>query len=410
MAAHQIIRRSMTLASASFSKELENFRSQVRAFIQASLPEDIRQMVADEQMDLPREAQQRWHRILRDQGGWCCPSWPADYGGPGWDDAQQYIFEQELSLNEAPRLMIYGVGMLGPTLFEYGSAWQKQRFLPDIFNGDTFWCQGFSEPNSGSDLASLGCKAQLDGNEYVVNGSKIWTSEAHIADWIFGLFRTSSEGRKQLGITFLLISLSTPGITVEPLLLFEGTHEVNQVFFDNVRVPKSHQVGAQGEGWTIGKYLLGLERFGTAEVSRTKASLERLRQIAYAEIPGGTRLIDDVTFANRFFQLETSLHALEMTERRFLLGDDGSESLGAEASILKVRGTEIQSDVFRLTAEAGAHFAPIDLPRNIDDGQANLPYTTGSEARNYFNYRKTPIYSGSNEIQRNIVAKAKLGL
>ncbi len=400
----------MTLKAARFGDELELFRAQVLDFIRSSLPADIRAMVADEQMDLPREAQQRWHRILQARGGWCCPSWPTEYGGPGWNSAQQYIFEQELSLNEAPRLMIYGVGMLGPTLFEYGSDWQKQRFLTEILNGDTFWCQGFSEPNSGSDLASLTCKAESKDGEYIVNGSKIWTSEAHIADWIFGLFRSSSEGRKQLGITFLMMDLSTPGISIEPLKLFEGTHEVNQVFFENVRVPMENRVGEEGQGWTIGKYLLSLERFGTAEVSRTKASLERLRQIAFAEIPGGSRLVDDVTFANRFFQLETSLHALEMTERRFLLGDEGGEALGAEASILKVRGTEIQSDVFRLTAEASAHFASIDSPRLVGKLQNASPYALSSAAKNYFNYRKTPIYSGSNEIQRNIVAKAKLGL
>ena len=398
------------LSTPAFSDELEEFRLIIRKFIQENLPEDIRRMVARELMDLPREAQVRWHRMLRDQGGWSCPAWPVEFGGPGWSDEQQYIFEREISLNDAPRSMIYGVGMLAPTFFEYGSDEQKERFLPGILNADTLWCQGFSEPNSGSDLASLKCDATWDGRHYVVNGSKIWTSEAHIADWIFGLFRTRIGDRKQEGIIFLMMDLSSPGIDVQPLHMFEGTHEVNQVFFTNVRVPIEQRVGEEDEGWTIGKYLLGLERFGTAEVSRTKASLERLKRMAYADIPGGARLIDDDSFADRLFKTEMALHALELTERRFLFGENGANALGAEASMLKVRGTEIQSDVFRLTAEAGAHFTQIDIPRELEIEESGNPYVPGDYGRNYFNYRKTPIYSGSNEIQRNIISKAVLGL
>ncbi len=398
------------LSAPPFSPELENFRLDVRNFIRANLPASTRRQVAGERMDLPREAQVSWHRTLRDNGGWCCPSWPTHYGGPGWSDEQQYIFEQELSLNDAPRLMIYGVGMLGPTLFEYGTERQKQRFLPDILDGNTFWCQGFSEPNSGSDLASLQCRMIEDGDEYVVSGSKIWTSEAHLADWIFGLFRSSIEERKQLGISFLMIDLDSPGVSVRPLHIFEGTHEVNQVFFDQVRVPRENVVGELGQGWEIGKYLLSLERFGTAEVSRTKASMKRLAQLAFAPIPGGLRLIDNVDFAERFCSIERSLHALELTERRLLLGDQRSESIGTGASMLKIRGTEIQSDVFRLTAQACAHFAAIDVSETDSEFDSTNPYQPADTARNYFNYRKTPVYSGSNEIQRNIIAKAELGL
>lgn len=398
------------LAAPSFSSDLEEFRALVREFIRAELPDDIRKMVACEQMELPREAQVRWHRILRDRGGWCCPSWPRQYGGPGWNDEQQYIFERELSLNDAPRLMIYGAGMLGPTLFEYGSEQQKQRFLPGILDADTLWCQGFSEPGSGSDLASLQCRMDLEGDEFVVNGSKIWTSEAHIADWMFGLFRSGTGERKQQGISFLLIDLSSPGVSVKPLEMFEGTHEVNQVFFDGVRVPKANVVGEIGQGWEIGKYLLSLERFGTAEVARTKASMKRLTQLAFAPIAGGSRLIDNVDFAERYCRIERALHTLEMTERRMVLGDQRSESIGAGASMLKICGTEVQSDVLRLTAEASAHFACINIPRGNTEFSPDDPYTPGDAARNYFNYRKTPIYSGSNEIQRNIIAKAELGL
>ena len=398
------------LNAPKFNSELEQFRLDVREFIQQNLPDDIRQKVACEQMDLPREDQVRWHRILKQKGGWCCPSWPTHHGGPGWTDEQQYIFERELSLNDAPRLMVYGVGMLGPTLFQYGTQAQRLKFLPAILNADTLWCQGFSEPESGSDLASLQCRMVTDGDDFIVNGSKIWTSEAHIADWIFGLFRSSVGDRKQQGISFLMIDLSTPGVSIRPLKLFEQTHEVNQVYFDQVRVPKENLVGQLGQGWEIGKYLLGLERFGTAEVSRTKASMKRLTQLAFASTPGGSRLIDDVDFAERYCRIERALFALELTERRLLLGDQRAEAIDTGASMLKIRGTEIQSDVFRLTAEASAWFAAIDLPRAELNTVADHPYQPADAARNYFNYRKTPIYSGSNEIQRNIIAKAELGL
>lgn len=398
------------LSAPVFSSQLEDFRKEVRQFIQNHLPADVRQMVACEQMDIPREKQVRWHRILRDKGGWCCPSWPKQFGGPSWSDEQQYIFEQELSLNDAPRLMIYGVGMLGPTLFEYGTEQQREQILPGILNADTLWCQGFSEPDSGSDLASLSCRLTPAGDGFVINGSKIWTSEAHIADWIFGLFRSSTGDRKQQGITFALVDLASPGITIRPLEMFEGTHEVNQVYFDEVRIPKDNVVGELGQGWEIGKYLLSLERFGTAEVSRTKASLQRLIQLAFAKKPGTERLIDDDRFAERVFAIERSLHALELTERRLLLSQQRSESISVAASMMKIRGTEIQSDVFRLTAEAGAHFANIDQPRGEFSATYDSPYQPSDAARNYFNYRKTAIYSGSNEIQRNIIAKAQLGL
>ena len=381
----------------------------MRDFIRRRLPVDIRKMVAREKMDLPREAQVRWHRILRDQGGWCCPGWPEAYGGPGWSDEQQYVFEQELAFNDAPRLMIYGAGMLGPTLFKYGTEAQKRQFLPDILDAKTLWCQGYSEPNSGSDLASLKSRAERGGDDYILNGSKIWTSEAHIADWMFGLFRTSSEGRKQAGITFLLLDLRSPGVTVRPIAMFEGTHEVNQVFFEDVRVPVEQRVGKENQGWEVAKHLLGLERFGTAEISRTRATLNRLKEFANFETPSGGRLMDDPIFADKFNRIEISLHALELTERRFLFGEQTPDVLAA-ASMLKIRGTELQCDAFRLTAEAGAHFTQIDLPRDQETDQTNSPYSPNDFGRNYFNYRKTPIYSGSNEIQRNIIAKAVLGL
>ena len=399
------------LAIPQFILSVEDFRLQVRTFIQDHLPDDIRSMVAREIMDLPREAQVRWHRMLKNQGGWCCPSWPKEYGGPGWSDEQQYVFEQEIALNDAPRLMIYGAGMLGPTLFKYGTDEQLGRFLPGILNADTLWCQGFSEPGSGSDLASLQCRAVRDGECYVVNGSKIWTSEAHIADWIFGIFRTSNEGKKQAGITFMMIDLKSPGISVRPLLLFEGTHEVNQVFFEDVRVPVNQRLGEESQGWEIAKHLLGLERFGTAEVARTRAALGRLKKLASAANPcSGKRLIDEPEYADRICRIETALHALELTERRFLFGSQ-NEDQGAESSMLKIRGTELQCDTFRLAAQAAGTLSLIDMPRSASiDHPADHPFAASDAARNYFNYRKTPIYSGSNEVMRNIIAKSVLGL
>ena len=231
-----VVAMEMTL-----SKELEAFRDEVCRFIQTHLPDDIKHRVQQENMDLPREHQARWHRILYDRG-WSCPSWPKDYGGPGWSYKQQYIFERELALNDAPRPLQSGVTMLGPAIVEFGTAEQKQRFLPGILCGDEFWCQGYSEPNAGSDLASLKCRAERDGDAYVLNGTKMWTTDGHKSDLMFGLFRTDSSGKKQHGITFLLLDLSAPGVSMTPITTFDGGHEINQVFFDDVRVPVTNRL------------------------------------------------------------------------------------------------------------------------------------------------------------------------
>ncbi len=388
----------------SWSHDIEAFRREVRGFIRTHLPDEIRCQVAEEQMDLSREDLIRWHKILNEQGGWGCPNWPVEHGGPGWNFEQQYVFERELALNDAPRLMIYGVGMLGPTLMEFGSDEQKRLFLPPILRGDVYWCQGFSEPNAGSDLAALKCRADRDGDDYVVNGSKIWTSDAHHADWIFGLYRTASDGKKQHGITFLLIDLDSPGITLRPLLTFEGTHEVNQVFFDDVRVPARQRLGEEHRGWTYAKYLLGLERFGTAEISRSMASLGRLKSLVadIAADEGGTYYRDAAD------NVEIELRALELTEQRLLFGPGGPDAMGPEASMLKVRGTELQQRILELSMEALGPVGQIDRPRDAQLGSNRASFEQAG--RNYFNYRKTSIYAGSNEIQKNIIAKAVLGL
>jgi len=395
-----------------FSAEGEAFRDEVRTFIRNNLPDDIRDWVAGERIDMPSEYQRRWQRILAEKG-WGAPAWPKEHGGAGWTDEQFYIFERELALNDAPRVLSFGIQMLGPTLIEFGNEEQKRKFLPGTLRGDYLWCQGYSEPNAGSDLASLKTKAVQEGDHYVINGSKIWTTEAHHADWMFGLFRTDSSGKKQEGITFLLVDMKSPGLTVRPLLMFEGTHEVNQVFFDNVKVPVTQRVGEEGRGWTIAKYLLSLERFGTAEVSRTLATIARLKRLA-ARIPAGDGvLLDDPDFATRLADAEMELRALELTELRFLFAPPSPETGGAEASMLKIRGTEIQQEVFGLTVDALSHFSlatteiePGSLPPDLEN-----EFMRGARASKvHFNFRKTSIYAGSNEIQKNIIAKAVLGL
>lgn len=394
-----------------FDAEVEAFRTEIRGFLRENLPDDIRRKVAAERMDLPRDDQQRWHKILHAQG-WACHAWPSQYGGQDWSDAQSYVFEREIALADAPRPIIFGIGMLAPTIMEFGTDEQKERFLPPIAAGDILWCQGFSEPNAGSDLASLQCRAERDGDEYIINGSKTWATDSHISDWMFGLFRTDSSGKKQHGITVLLIDMSSPCVSMTPIVTFEGTHEVNQVFFDNVRVPCANRLGDHDKGWGIAKYMLGLERFGTAEVSRSMASLVRLKRLAAHAMTGERTLLTDPVFAGKIAEAEIELRALEITEQRFLFQPGGADALGAEASMLKIRGTEIQQRIFELTLEALGYDAQIAM--DIDGGSAmrpdGIPDEAGHGPRAYFNFRKTSIYSGSNEIQKEIIAKAVLGL
>jgi len=381
--------------------ELTAFRRDVADFLARELPDDIRRQVATERMDLGKEDQRRWHKILR-RCGWACPSWPKLHGGPGFSLEQQYIFERELALADAPRSMPYGVQMLGPTLMRHGTPAQQARFLPGILDADVFWCQGFSEPNAGSDLASLQTRAERRGDRYVVNGSKIWTSEAHIADWLFGLFRTDSSGKKQQGITFLMLDLRSGGVTVKPIVTYDGAGpEVNQVFFDSVEVPVDQRVGAEHQGWTVAKDLLALERFGIAEVSRSIASLRRLRRLVGSESP----------FLDRLLDLEVELAAIEATELKLLLCAPGGAEAGAEAALLKLRGTEIQNAILELAFDALGPLGSIDA--GDLDGPARAPADPPEirhAARGYYNFRKTMIYGGSNEIQKNILAKAVLGL
>jgi alkylation response protein AidB-like acyl-CoA dehydrogenase len=388
--------------------DLDAFRQEVRAYIRAHLPLEIRACVAEERMDIAKEDQRHWHRILGDNG-WAVPAWPAEWGGTGWDDQRLYVFEREIALADAPRPMINGVQMLGPTIIEFGTEEQKARFLPGIVNGETFWCQGYSEPNAGSDLANLSCRARREGDEYVINGSKLWTTEGHIADWMFGVFRTDVGEKPQYGISFLVLDMKSPGIQVNPIITYDGTHEVNQVFFDDVRVPLNARIGDEHNGWGVAKYLLSLERFGTAEVSRSMTSLIRLKKLASTLEAGDGVLMDDVTFADRIAEIEIELKALELTEQRFLFSADAD--VGAASSMLKVQGTQVQQMILTATMEALALQGHVDVG-DLDAAQEDTlgPPETRHASRMYFNYRKTSIYSGSNEVMKNILAKHVLGL
>jgi alkylation response protein AidB-like acyl-CoA dehydrogenase len=332
----------------------------------------------------------RWHKILAKQG-WVAPAWPKEWGGTGWNVVQRYIFEEELGYAEAPPLVPFGLAMCAAVLLRFGTEHQKRRFLPRIYHGEDFWCQGYSEPGSGSDLASLKTKAQRVNGHYLVNGQKIWTTLAHYADWIFCLVRTDPGAeRRQDGISFLLIDMSTPGITVRPLILMDGAHEVNEVFFDDVKVPVENLVHEEGRGWTVAKYLLGHERMNTGRIGESRRQLAALKHFA-SSVKADTR------FRDRLSRVEIELMALEITNLRFLdrMRRTG-EPPGADVSMLKIKGTEIQQSIAELMLQAA------------DPAASDL--LTQAVRRKYLSTRKTTIYAGSNEIQRNIIAKMTLGL
>src|SRR5690348_11173862 len=352
------------------------FRDAVRAWLRDHLPGEL----SDRGLGYDHYSRAdllRWHRILADQG-WIAPSWPAEWGGTGWNPVQRYIFEEECGYAGAPPLIPFGLAMCGPVLIHFGTPAQKSRFLPRIYNGDDFWCQGYSEPGSGSDLASLKTRAVLDGDHYVVTGQKTWTTLAHYADWIFCLVRTgAADEKKQEGISFLLIDMKSPGITVRPLELMDGGHEVNEVFFDDVRVPVDQRVHDEGAGWTVAKFLLGHERMNTARIGTSRRELERLKALAAARAKDGRPLIEDARFRDKLTRLEAELTALAITNLRFLDQLRGGRAPGPEISMLKIRGTEIQQRLTELAMMA--------------DGP--LAMASGTAPR-YCNYRKTSIYAG----------------
>ncbi len=391
----------------NYSTDELAFRDEVRAWLAANLPDDLRNKVSSYD-HLSREDLLQWHKILAKKG-WIAPAWPKEWGGNDWTVVQRYIFEEECGYAGTPMLIPFGLTMCAPVLFKFGTEAQKKRFLPRIYQGEDFWCQGYSEPGSGSDLASLKTRAVREGDHYVINGQKIWTTLAHYADWIFCLVRTdSSMVKRQEGISFILIDMKTPGITVRPLILMDGGHEVNEVFFDNVKVPAANLVFEENKGWTVAKYLLGHERMNTGRIGASKRELTKLKELAAVEMKDGRPLIEDVRFRDKLFRVEIELTALEITNLRFLdqMRRTGQPP-GADVSMLKIRGTEIQQSLTELMMQA---IGPLAQPFTaIDGADAVDPYTSRLAPR-YCSYRKTTIYAGSNEIQRNIISKMSLGL
>lgn len=389
-----------------YSPEERAFRDEVRGWLRGNLPADLKEKVARYE-HLSKEDLLRWHRILAKKG-WIAPAWPKECGGTGWNVVQRYLFEEECGYAGAPPLIPFGLAMCGPVLIKFGSDAQKRRFLPRIYNGDDFWCQGYSEPGSGSDLASLRTRAVKQGDHYVVNGQKTWTTLGHYADWIFCLVRTGgADVKKQQGISFLLVDMKTPGITVRPLMLMDGAHEVNEVFFEDVKVPVENLVHGEDQGWTVAKYLLGHERMNTARIGTSRRELENLKEFATAQVKDGRALMQDTRFRDKVTRLEVELDALQITNLRFLDQLRGGRAPGADVSMLKIVGTEIQQRLTELMMEAAG---PMAQPfRPVGDAEGFDLFTAGLAAR-YCNMRKTTIYAGSNEIQRNIIAKMSLGL
>ena len=392
-----------------YTAEEMAFRDTVRAFLDTHLPADLQRKVR-QHLRLNRDDYVRWHKIVAQQG-WAAPAWPVEYGGTGWTSVQRHIWEDECARAATPPILPFGINMVAPVIMAFANAEQKAYYLPRILNCDDWWCQGYSEPGAGSDLASLKTTAERDGDHYIVNGQKTWTTLGQHADMIFCLVRTDSTVRKQEGISFLLIDMKTPGITVRPIIMLDEEHEVNEVFFDNVRVPVSNLVGQENKGWTYAKYLLGHERTGIAAVGRSKRELTFLKQLAMQQTKRGAPLLHDPAFAAKVAHLEIELMALEMTVLR-VISEEG-KGPGPQASMLKVRGSELQQQLTELMLEAiGPQALPFD-PAFLDGG---APHSSAGDdlaaplAAYYFNYRKTSIYGGSNEIQKNIITQMILGL
>jgi len=395
----------------NFSDDDVRFQEKVRQFVETEISEAVRDKVR-RGIGLTREELVEGHRKL-DSMGWACPFWPVEWGGCDWTAIQHYLFQQTLGECCSPGALTFNTSMVGPVIFTFGTTEQKKRFLPGIKSGDVFWCQGYSEPNSGSDLASLQTKAVLEGDEYIVNGQKTWTTHGHWADWIFCLVRTNSSGKKQEGISFLLFDMKSPGVTVEPIITMEGGHEVNQVFFDSVRVPVENLIGEQDKGWTYAKFLLGYERSTFGETPRNKRRLNRLRQIASEEQHYGKPLITDRRFRQKLADAEVQIRTLEATELRGLAASASGEPPGPEASFIKIRGSELDQYLTELMVEAVGNYMLPQVPETEIPATNQTPIGAGDAAiaaPTYFNRRKVSIYGGSNEIQKNIIAKVVLGL
>jgi pimeloyl-CoA dehydrogenase large subunit len=396
-----------------FSDAERAFRQEVRDFLAAELPPATREHMLRGKGPT-KEMVVEWQRKLNKRG-WATPEWPTEWGGPGWTPAQKYIFREELQMWPAPQPLAFNVNMCGPVVIEFGTEEQKKRFLPRMANLDDWWCQGFSEPGAGSDLAGLKTRAVRDGDHYVINGQKTWTTLAQHADWIFVLARTNPEAKKQEGISFFLVDMKTPGITVRPIVTIEGGHEVNEVFFDDVRVPAENLVGEENKGWDCAKFLLGNERFGQARVGASRERIRRLKTIARETYDNGRPLIEDPEFRRQMTEMEVELKALEMTVMRVIANETKRAGTGKPdpaSSVLKIKGTEIQQGVSELLMKAAGPYAWVDGDpdaEGVNEWEVAPDWAFGL-AGIYFNWRKQSIYGGSNEIQRNIMAKAFLGL
>lgn len=393
-----------------YAPEDEAFRDEVRAFIKENKPTEPAEKRARGEK-LTREDYLAWHKACFKKG-WAAPKWPVEHGGTGWSITQKYIWGEECAKAQVIPPLPFGMSMLAPVIMAYANDEQKAEVLPKILNGDVWWCQGYSEPGSGSDLASLKTKAVREGDHYIVNGQKTWTTLAQYADWIFCLVRTDPDVKKQAGISFLLIDMKTPGVTVKPIITMEGGHEVNEVFLDDVKVPVANLIGKENEGWTYAKFLLSHERSGIAGVASSKRTVEELKTIAKTELSDGDTLWNDTNFRRELSDIQIQLTALEYTELRTLASESSGKGPGPESSLLKVRGTEIGQRLDELVVEATGYYS---MPFRDGPGADSNIFPVGPEysegvAGTYFNDRKTSIFGGSNEIQRNIMAKAVLGL
>jgi len=397
-----------------FTPEELAFRDELRGFIRDNLPADIRDKM---RLGYPAEKEDtcRWQRILNKRG-WAAYSWPKEWGGPGWTPVQRMMFLEENQLTPAPDMQVFNITMIGPVLIQFGTEEQKKRFLPRAANLDDWWCQGFSEPGAGSDLAALKTAARRDGDDYIVNGQKIWTSTAHMADWCFLLVRTDPNApKRQEGISFLLVDMKTPGITVRPIISIDGTHHLNEVFFDDVRVPVSMRVGPENKGWDVAKFLLGNERTGIARLGRSKERVEFAKEAARGVQANGRPLIEDFAFRQRVAQLEVDIKALEITQLRVVSAHDKAKDGKPDplSSVLKIKGTELLQQTTELVMDIGGPLAMPDWAQELaalsNEPELGPPWATET-TRSYLMLRAASIYGGTNEIMKNIVSKAVLGL
>ena len=395
----------------NFTKKQESFKIEVRDFIKSAIPKNLADKIANNK-PLHKSDMQNWHDILNEKG-WLGSSWPKEYGGTSWDIVEQFIFEDELAAANAPRIVPFGLKMLAPVLMKFGSQEQCRFWLPRILDGSDWWCQGYSEPGAGSDLASLKTSAVSDGTHYIVNGQKTWTTLAQHANMIFTLVRTSSEGKPQQGISFLMIDMRSDGVEVRPIKTIDGGEEINEVWFTDVKVPIKNLVGEENKGWTYAKYLLSHERNNIATVGISKKKLEKLKDIAKTEKRNGKPLIADPLFSSRLAKLEINLTNLETTNLRVLSEAEKGGDPGAESSMLKILGSEVCQELDHLLRRASARYGRIFRPEALEDGfngEEIGPFFAHTASSTYFNNRKVSIYGGSNEIQKNIISKMIVGL